>query len=190
MRDRQDVLRQYTGDIVALERHILDTVKKQADDEDVRRYPDALRVINRIRQTLEGHTTSLRERLATLGVQQQSSLKEAVTSVASAAAALIGMSRSDKVSKMLRDDYTSLGLATMSYTMLHATGLALKDSLTADLALRHLRDLTPVIVELNQVIPGIVVQEFVDQGEAIDASVTAEAVRNTQQAWSPEVVRP
>lgn len=189
MRDRQDVLRQYTGDMLALERHILDTVKKQADDEDVRRYADALRAINRVRQTLEGHSESLRQHLATLG-GQQSSIKEAVTSVASAAAALIGMSRSDKVSKMLRDDYTSLSLATMSYTMLHATGLALKHSLTADLALRHLRDLTPVMVELSQVIPGIVVQEFVDQGEAIDASVAAEAVRNTQEAWNPEVVRP
>jgi hypothetical protein len=51
------------------------------------------------------------------------------------------------------------------------------------LALRHLNELTPVIMHLNEVMPGIVVQELTDEGPGIDTSVAATAVKNTQAAW-------
>jgi len=86
---------------------------------------------------------------------------------------------------MLRDDYTALNLATIGYTMLHTTGLALNDQATADLALRHLREYTSIVMEINQVIPSVVVAELRDDGGVINESVVQDAVANSQMAWQP-----
>jgi hypothetical protein len=48
--------------------------------------------------------------------------------------------RTDPVSKNLHDDHTALNLAASGYTMLHTTGQALMDY-------------TPLLVEINEVIP-------------------------------------
>ena len=63
---------------------------------------------------------------------------------------------------MLREDYTALSLAAIRYHMLHTTGLALQDQAMADLALRHLKDWTPIIVEISQAVHPVVVQELRD----------------------------
>jgi hypothetical protein len=86
---------------------------------------------------------------------------------------------------MLRDDYTALNLATVGYTMLHTTGLALNDQATADLALRHLREYTSIVMEINQVIPSVVVADLREDGGVIDESAVQMAVANTQKVWQP-----
>ena len=93
--------------------------------------------------------------------------------------------RSESVSKMLRDNYTALNLAAISYTMLHTTGLALQDQATAELALRHLRHYAEMVIEINRIIPRIVVEDL-RQDVTIHENGTAQrAIENTQQAWQP-----
>ena len=86
---------------------------------------------------------------------------------------------------MLRDDYTALNMASFSYTMLHTTGLAYHDAAVADVAVKHLQDITPLIIHFNEIIPHIVVKELQDEGPGIDTSVAAAALANTQHAWKP-----
>jgi hypothetical protein len=93
--------------------------------------------------------------------------------------------RSEKVSKMLRDDYTALNLAAVGYSMLHTTGLAVQDHATAALALRHLKDYTSIIMELNAIIPSVVVAELKDNDVVIVESSVQQAIQNTQDAWKP-----
>lgn len=96
--------------------------------------------------------------------------------------------RTDPVSKNLRDDYTALNLAAISYTMLHTTGQALMDQQTADLAAAYLMDYTPLITEINEVIPGIVVSELRDETEVLEPEAVGQALERTQQAWNHEHV--
>jgi hypothetical protein len=104
--------------------------------------------------------------------------------IAGVAAGLYDKVRHDPVSKMLRDDYTALSLTAISYTMLHTTALALQKQPLADLAQRYLKDITPIIVDISQVIPGVVLKDLEDNEVMIDRAVGQEAVRKTQQAWS------
>jgi hypothetical protein len=71
--------------------------------------------------------------------------------------------------------------------MLHTTALAQHDQKTAMIADSQLKDLTPIIVEISEVIPLVVTRELTEDGEALDGSVGMEAVRNTQKAWNREV---
>ncbi len=187
---QRSTLQNYVGDMLALEKHLLEAVKHQREDENANRYAEAVNLIGKIEGVLHGHVAETEQHLGTLGGDPGSGIKAAISTVAGIAAGVIDRVRPvNTVSKMLRDDYAGLGLDAIGYTMLHTTGLALKSAATADLALRHLTDLSPLIVEISEVIPLVVARELADDGEAVDSTVGPEAVRNTQTAWKNEVVR-
>lgn len=183
MGERQDTLQQYVSDMLALEQHILEAVERQTDDSKVDNHPEANQLLGQLERTLKDHTASLEQLLSALGGDAASPVKEAVSSVAGVAAGLYDKVRGDKVSKMLRDDYTALNLASISYTMLHSTGMALKNQTVADLALRHLEDLTPVVVNISEIIPLVVARELSDAGMTTDTAVGQRSADQTHRAW-------
>jgi hypothetical protein len=104
------------------------------------------------------------------------------------AASAIDMVRTNPISKNLRDDYTALNLAAIGYTMLHTTGQALQHEPTADLAAMYLMDYTPLITELNEIVPTVVVRELRDETEIMDPTAAHRSVQRTQAAWQGEHV--
>jgi ferritin-like metal-binding protein YciE len=188
MSERKDTLQQYVSDMLAVERHILQPLETQNDDKRMQTHPEANRLVSKIESTARGHINGLEQHLATLGGDAGSPVKSAATTVMGAAAAAIDKVRTDPVSKNLRDDYTALNLAAVSYTMLHTTGLALQDPRTAELAATYLKDYTPLITEINEVIPKVVVRELRDESEIIDTSVAPQAIKRTQEAWGGDNV--
>jgi hypothetical protein len=92
------------------------------------------------------------------------------------------------VSRDLRDDYTSLSLVAMAYTSFHAYGLTVGDERLARLAQQHLKDVTPLLIDISEVLPEVVVREVHAESDFLtDETVGAQAVANTQRAWSREV---
>jgi hypothetical protein len=184
MSERLDTLQQYVSDMLAVEKHILQAVERQLEAEEVRNFPQTNQLIGKLEGTLRSHITGLEQHLASLNGDGLSPVKEAVSSALGVAAGVIDLVRTNKVSKLLRDDYTALSLAAVGYTMLHTTGLALEDKPTADLALRHLKGYTALIGEIAENVISVVVEELRDESEVINPTVTDEAARNTQAAWS------
>lgn len=188
MSERQDTLQQYVSDMLAVERHILPAFENQSKDDRLAQYPAVQRLVNRIEATIHSHINSLEQHLKDLGGDAASPVKSAVTTALGVAASVIENIRTDPVSKNLRDDYTALNLAAISYTMLHTTGRALMDDQTADMAVAFLMDYTPLIVEINEVIPEVVVRELQDETELLDPDAVQQATHHTQQAWNGELV--
>jgi hypothetical protein len=186
MRDAKEILQQYVSDMIALDEHIHEAIKRQIEDDRLKQFPEASKVVNTIHRTLDTHIAGLKGQVKSLGGEASGPIKEAVSAVAGVAAGLYDKVRHDPVSKMLRDDYTALSLTAISYTMLHTTGLALQNQTVADLAQRYLKDITPIIIDISQVIPGVVIKDLEDNDVLIDRAVGQEAVRKTQQAWSAE----
>lgn len=189
MSDRNEVLQKYVADMLSLEKHIHEAVRRQRDDQEVATHPQTHSLISRIESTLDEHIEHLERHLKSIGGNAASPVQDAVAAVAGAAAGIYDKVRDEKVSKMLRDDYTALGLAAISYTTLHTTGLAVASAPTADLALRHLQHWTPLIVEISEVIPLVVAKELAEDLDQVSPSIGQQAVRNTQSAWSREAVR-
>jgi ferritin-like metal-binding protein YciE len=186
MSERQDTLQQYVSDMLAVERHILPAFENQSKDDRYARHPEARRLVTRIEATINSHINGLKELLENLGGDASSPVKSAVTAALGVAASVIENMRTDPVSKNLRDDYTALNLAAIAYIMLHTTGQALQDDRTADLAASYLTDYTPLITEINEVIPQVVVSELRDETEILDPGAAERAVERTQQAWRRE----
>jgi len=188
MTERQDTLQQYVSDMLALERHILPALENQSKDDRYAKSPQARRLVNKIEAINRSHIDGLEQHLRYLGGDPASPVKSAVTAALGVAATLIEKVRTDPVSKNLRDDYTVLSLAAVSYTMLHTTGQALMDEQTADIAVNFLRDYTPLIAEINEVIPEVVVSELRDETELLDADAAKRAARRTHEAWEGDHV--
>jgi len=101
-----------------------------------------------------------------------------------AVAGLYDHLREEPVSRMVRDDLAALNFTVACYQMLHTTALAMHDQALADVALQHLKDFTPLIWTLSQVLPSVVVSELAAENQiTIDASVAAEAVESQKKAW-------
>lgn len=183
--ERKETIQHYVSDMLATEKHIHEAIKRQADDESVKQLPAASQLVTQIAMVLQSHINQLEQHLEKLG-GSSTGLKDAVTSTLGVMAGLYDKVRSKQASRMLRDDYTALSLAAISYTMLHTTALALNDSKTADVALHNLKDITPFITQISQVIPQVVTRELSEDHANLSMSSGQEATRNTQAAWSAE----
>lgn len=184
MKDNREALRPYIADMLAVDKHILEAIERQQKDDDIRQFPNALNLIDRLDDVLRGHVQALETHLEGFpGGGAAGAVKGAVTGVLGALAGVYDKVRKDTASRALRDDYTALSLATISYTMLHTTALGLRQGATAEIALRHLKNLTPLVMELNEVIPPVVAKELSLEGYDIETGLAQQAVRNTQEAW-------
>ena len=186
MRDNKDIMQQYLSDMISLDEHIIEAVERQLEDKRTGEYPEARQIVSTIKRTLDQHVNTLKSQIKQFGGEASGPVKEAVSTVAGVAAGLYDRVRHDPVSKMLRDDYTALSLASISYTMLHTTALALQQQAVADSALRALKDITPIVVDISKAMPGLVVRDLEDEQVLMDRAVGQEAVRKTQEAWSAE----
>ncbi len=180
---KDEILKKYISDMHAVAKHVLEAFERQQQDADVQRHAEAKRVIDQIVTTMRSQHNRLDEHSRTMGAEPHSMAKEAIAATLGIAAGLYDKVRSHAVSKMLRDDYVALAMCCVAYEMLHTTGLALKDQATADLALSHLKDLTPLVTSIGQSIPAVVVTELAESGAGVDMSVAQQAAKNNEQAW-------
>ncbi len=188
--DVKEVLRDYVTDMLGVEKHTLESIERQRDDSRMKNYREAHQLVMCIERTLNTHILALEQYLSSInGGGIESAFKKAASSAVGALSGLYSKVRGgDPVSRDMRDNYSALSLVAISYTMLHTTARALDDNRLADLALKHLHDITPLVVSLSKVIPVLVAQELTDEGKVIFPEAGLRAVESTQKAWSCEVI--
>ncbi len=190
MKDPNTVLNTYLTDMGAVEKHILEAVERQLAGDAIGQYPEAKRCVSRLQTTLQRHVNALDAEVDSRdGGDVKDALKKALGSAMGFAAGLYDKVRDDEVSRMIRDDYTATSLAAISYHMLHTTALGLKNQRIADMALSHLKDLTPVLVELSKVVCQVAAQELAKEDKVFDGTVGQQAISNTQEAWDANHVK-
>lgn len=189
MSARLDLITKHFADMHALENHILEAIKRQRANDTVRDHVHVNKVLIEVERVLTEHTSHLERLSEEYGGEGESFLKKAVTTVAGIAAGLYDQVREDTMTRMLRDDYTALSLTAMGYTAMHSFALAIKEQRMAELALKHLEHITPLLVEISKTIPLTTVEETATDhdGFAVDTTVGEIAVRNTQRAWERDV---
>lgn len=186
MKEPNSLLEHYLCEQLAMEEQLCTMIEQQISDVDDTHFPDAKGLLIKTKQVLEQHYRPLNQLLDRLD-QARADLNEKKTSGALSLVSLDGLRRdqaSDRVSRILRDDYSALNLVAMGSTMLHTTALALDCSDVAKVALEHLRHLIPLVVKLREMMPHIVAREAIDHSGTIDPSVIGRAaVKNAQLAW-------
>ncbi len=180
-----ETLLMYVNDVLALERLIKEAVTSQSKDETVRGDFETSALVNKIAASTERRMNDMKELSDALG-GGAGVIKETVAAVAGVFAGLYDMVRKHPVSRMLRDDYTALSLASTAYSMLYTTGIALRNDEVAALAERGQRNVAPLVMELSHLIPAVVVAELANDHPDVNHDAIADAREATSCAWSPE----
>jgi ferritin-like metal-binding protein YciE len=185
MKDNREALRPYLADMAAVEKHILEAVERQHTDDDIKQFAEAHQLLHRIVGTLKNHVQTLETHLeGYAGGGVAGTVKEAVTGVLGAIAGVYDKVRKDTASRALRDDYTALSLASISYGMLHTTALGLSQGTVAEAARHHLEEINGLIMDLGLAIPRVVLKELSFEGYSIETGVADKAVANLKDSWS------
>jgi len=184
----RETITKYLGDLHALESHGLQAISRQVEEMEGSDHTEAHRAVQNFKNTIESHIAAIEARMQTLGGSPTSPVKEAAAVVAGVAAGLYNKTRTEKASKSVRDDYTFISNTAVAYLMMHTTAMGLGDDQTARLAERGYRDAARMAMEIDRIIPGLVLEELRQDG-AHPRSVEEECHRMIHEAWTQDSVR-
>ena len=188
MKNTREFVADYVTQQLALESHTLSVVEAQLEDVDVIEMPIAFNTLIKVKAILQTHVSALHQLTDTKTENSvtkiSASVAETITDVTGAIIGIYNKLRSEKVSKMLRDDYAALSLASLTYSMLFVTARGLGENKTAEVASRHLRDIPPLVMELNSIVPEVVAIELKKLGFSVNANAESEAISESKAAWS------
>ena len=176
------VIAKYLHDMHSLVRHGHDAVRRQRDNLKDSGHPDALAAVSRWEETLDQHLEMLEQRLKGIGESATSPVQDAAAAAAGAAAGVYNAVRSEEASKSVRDDYTYFSHCAIAYLMLHTTTTSLDDGETAQVAERGYRDMARMVMEVDRLMPGLVLAELRQDGHT-PKDVSAESGRLVSDAW-------
>lgn len=164
---KEVTLRKHLTDMHALMNHIHDAMTHQAKQLDD---TESVFVIRKICGKIEGQISGLESCRSRFGTPVTAPIKEAAASVVGAVAGIYNKVRDEGVARALRDDYTALKLAQVSYATLYVTARTLRDGQTAEFVescyveCRHMAD------DVLALIPAAVQQELVEDGFEMNTS--------------------
>ena len=186
-RDTTEAINSYLTDVLALEQHIEVAISAQV--KDLKDEPQVLvMALEAIHVTVQHHIESLKEIIGARDAGAANSIAEAVKRAASvlagAGAAAVDLVRNEKLPKDLRDDYTAFSLATVSYVMLLSSAMSLNDQPVAELAERHLKHYTKVVMKLNNILPSAVIAELREEGLPAREEQLPAIARTLKGVWS------
>lgn len=181
MEDHNEILIQHLREQIALEEHACKIMEEQIKDLDEFQYSETKQILIKTIGILDHNFLRLNAVLSKLEEHVES--KFTGTNGYSLQASSEQNQKNRRISKMLRDDYSSLNLITMSNTLLHTTALILKNYDVAELALENLRLLAPLVVRLGEIAPSVIITEMNSGFDKYDLSIAETALQNTKKAW-------
>lgn len=181
----RETISKYLGDLQALQSHGLDAIARQVEQVQSKGHPEAQSAVMEFKQTLESHIGMLDRRMGELGGSTTSPVKEAASKVAGVVAGLYDKTRTEAISKAVRDDYTFFSHCSVAYLMLHTTAKGLGDEQTASLAERGYRDCARMVIRVDRIMPELVLQELRQDGAQVK-DVAADCRRLVHDAWNRE----
>ena len=177
------LLQEYVSDLLALERHIREPIARQARLDVTPGNAVAMRIIARLDLMTDVHIEALQVQLRQLDGDAASRVGSALAVRTGFGTSAVDSIRSEKTSQRLRDNYAQLSLAAISYTILNTVAIGFGDGSAAALAKRHLTDVASVLVEINRILPGVILQELRDEGLAITPESQHSMLLRTRDTW-------
>lgn len=186
MNNFDEHLIQFMREQIALEEHLGRIIEEQIAEIHETDFSDAKNLLINIRDNLERHFEPLNELLDKL---EQEALEAKSKATLVGKASLNGLApgtaqrKTWRVSRMLRDDYSALSLIAINNTLLHTTALALGCQEVAEIALRHLHNLAPLVIKMADLLPEIITRELRNESPDVDLTIAQTALKNTKLAW-------
>ncbi len=179
---RRETITKYLGDMRAAVHHVEEAMEGQ--EKDFKDQPDVAQLMQKTHRQLHAQKEALGARLEALGGSPTHPVKEGVAGIAGVIAGLYNKIRTEGASKGLRDDHVALNWTYVSYMTLVTTAVALGDRETAAIAENGMRECAKAAMEVQRLLPTVVVRELQDgKLGALDPAAVEEARNATNEAW-------
>lgn len=190
--EQEKILRKYAESILALEKFILESVNKYlAANEDVLKKSnlEPLNIaMNKVQKICSKQVSELKELVDDLEGGVISDVKTSIASATSIFSGLFSRLRSDQLAKMLRDTYIGLSSLSCGYSMFYTSALAMDNEAIAESALDRLKEITPLVVKLSELLPLAVMTDMDNSLAHKHPAMERLAKMATQEAWAGEHV--
>lgn len=180
-----ETLLMYVNDLLALERLIEEAITSQGKDDAVHAHHEISAFVQKVATCTKTRLNDLKELSDSLG-GGAGAVKETVAAVAGVIAGLYDMVRKHPVSRMMRDDYSALAVASTAYSMLYTTAIALRNDQVATVAKRGMHNVAPLVLQASYLIPAIVVAELAVDHSDVNHDAIDDAREVTKSAWSAD----
>jgi len=179
---RRETITKYLGDMRAAVHHVEEAMEGQ--EKDFKDQPDVAQLMQKTHRQLHAQKEALGARLEALGGSPTHPVKEGVAGIAGVIAGLYNKIRTEGAAKGLRDDHVALNWTYVSYMTLVTTAVALGDRETAAIAENGMRECAKASMEVQRLLPTVVVRELQDgKLGALDPVAVEEARNATNKAW-------
>ncbi|MFW6324327.1 MAG: hypothetical protein ACOC0U_04610 [Desulfovibrionales bacterium] len=167
--DEKGILRHHVGNVITLLHHIHRSLETQANNNQVRSFPDALDSIIQAQVIVHSHLKGLEAFLFSRKISIRSHLRETEDCFLNSVSGFFGDNRKeDLISMYLREDYMALSLVCATYTMLVAMAKALRAAELSDHLLDYLQEIESLLSQKKQLLPVVAVNEMSRDGKWIE----------------------
>lgn len=178
-----DALALQLDDLRALREAVAAASDLHAREASISAHERSAALLARIRDTLRRQNTQCDTLRGTLKLTPGLDLKAVDASSSPLLADFLLRLRQPERSLILRDLSTLLNVAAGELTILHSSALALKEADAARLALDHLSEITPFVMEISLLLPGAAVADLASRCVVSDPLAAEQAQANVQEAW-------
>ena len=184
-KDAKGIIVKYLQDMHSLESHGRQAVGRQVEQLQGKGHPESEQAVQGFKATLEGHVQAIEGRLRALDASASNPVQDVASAAAGIVAGIYNAVRSEEASKSIRDDYTFFSHSAISYLMLHATCAGLGDGATAELAATGYRDMARLAMQIDRLMPGLVLEELRQDGQGV-ADVGGQCAQLVRDAWTQQ----
>lgn len=184
-------LARHVSDMIALDQEMAKSIRKQLEGDVVLSVPQSRPILERSASAYEQQASDLEIEAGGGGGIPSGLMKKFLAAVAGAMAPVLGASRTEAVSRLLRDDAVGLRLAAISSSMLHTAAKAEGDANIARIAKEGGETFSQLAEELEGVLPDAVTMEYEQRhDQAPDPSTVNDSADQVDLAFAPSEQRP
>ncbi|MDB4937784.1 MAG: hypothetical protein JWP87_4756 [Labilithrix sp.] len=183
---KNDILTTYVGDVHALVVHGLNTIQRQVENLKNVSHQDAKTALAAFQGILNRQKSELEQRIQTLGGNTTRSVKDVVSAVAGVAAGVVNAVRPSETAKSIREDHNFFSHLGVAWLMLHTTATSLGDTNTASIAERGYADTARMIMQIDRILPKIVIEELREDRSLQPTDVEQQTRSMLKNAWNRE----
>jgi len=186
MASYKKIINQHLAAQIDIEEHFSAKIQEALEEIREESFVDVKDLLIRIREVLESNYTLLNKAMDKYDepepVQHNGHAGSGTNGAILDQAKSLEKKRS-QVSRILRELYSDLNKITVANTQLYTMGLAFKSEDVAELAMKHLEELAPLVIKVCEIVPEVITRELKMDEPQIDITVAQKALADTRILW-------
>lgn len=186
--DRRKIIHRIVSNILGTEEKMSGPINTQSSSSVTAAFPAAAADVTSIQTTVTAlHTNLLAWYTTWRGSEPAEPFDPEFLGVFGNIGAFKGnLDEVDPITRMVRNDYTTISMLAMAYEQAYSIAVALESDCPGlkTVAIDGLKDLVPIVRSLSETMCSVTVRELHNQDSSIPMSDADKAITATQNAWN------